>query len=229
MPSVRVHMSKRLLRRVRGYIELNQLDTEACLDVAVASHCGLPAVTTVTKVRPVCRLRMPPETLRKAREYAVREHLSLGRVLEDSLKEWLESKIGPEDDEMIFDQAVQAFEHGDDTPPVEPGADVTEGSFAYIAERAAEADRHHICLRPECGHRWKSRLEHPRICPKCKSQRWNEGGMTPKSSAESGVAASPLPVTNVDHNCEECGGPIAGGAPGPLCDDCINKLNEENQ
>lgn len=72
--------------------------------------------------------------------------------------------------------------HGDAT---QASDDIFDRGFAESLP-AAE-DRHHVCLRLECGHRWKSRTGHPNYCPKCKSARWNEPpGSTPIAEPAAG-------------------------------------------
>jgi hypothetical protein len=89
-----------------------------------------------------------------------------------------------------------------------------EAAPTYLEAPIADPAGRRICL--QCGHRWKSRTENPGYCPHCKSMKWNE----PKE---------PPMATDPENLCEECADPIIGGAPRPLCETCLEKLNRENE
>jgi hypothetical protein len=171
--------------------------------------------------------------LSSIRATAKRHGLSVKQAIAEAINEnvayWREK-------EPHFSAA--AIEHGDNVPLVEPGADVTDRSCAHpgpVTDAAVAAfreeiveghDRHHECLRPECEHRWKSRLDRPKICPRCKSPRWNEPSRDGKVHCMAAIpeAMQPEPAA-AEHLCEDCETPITGSAP--LCEDCTNKMNAD--
>lgn len=42
----------------------------------------------------------------------------------------------------------------------------------------------------QCGHGWRPTVERPKVCPRCKSYRWDEPKVAKASGTAAGVAAA---------------------------------------